>query len=408
MEPRQGGAVVRGAVVRGALVVAAIAMTLGPLSAQRRVDGPGGRRPSPPPSPRIAPLPDAQRTDAHRKVAAAFPNAREIDHGFDTLLNVPDLAMGVMPYTTYLSTASTLTPRHRSLLILRAAWLGGNQVIWADQAPRARAAGLSATDLRRIAEGPGAAGWDAFDATLLRLADELYQNSSVSQKTWAALAASYDQHHLMDAIETANHFVVLSMLYNSFGVQPHASTPDRLPADVAYRVAAAPKEPPLTAARVEPLPGDGIAVNRTFARHPKLNEARSPRANFINRVSKLTPRHREMFILRIGWDCQSEYEWAQHVGSVGRARDWGLDPVKIADGPSAAGWTPFERAILRAVDELYRDTMVSDATWKELAAEYDTERLMSGVFTASSYRATSMSLNAYGVQLEAGNERFPR
>jgi hypothetical protein len=32
---------------------------------------------------------------------------------------------------------------------------------------------------------------------------------------------------------------------------------------------------------------------------------------------------------------------------------------------------------------------------------------MSAVFTASSYRATSMALNAFGVQLEPGDERFP-
>jgi hypothetical protein len=32
---------------------------------------------------------------------------------------------------------------------------------------------------------------------------------------------------------------------------------------------------------------------------------------------------------------------------------------------------------------------------------------MSAVMTASAYRAISMSLNAYGVQLDPGNERFP-
>jgi alkylhydroperoxidase family enzyme len=114
-----------------------------------------------------------------------------------------------------------------------------------------------------------------------------------------------------------------------------------------------------------------------------------------------------MLILRTGWDCQSEYEWAQHVGSVGRARDHGLDPVKIAEGPTAAGWTPLEQAILRAADELYRDAAVSDSTWSALTARYDTGLLMSAIFTASSYRATSMALNAFGVQLEPVNERFP-
>lgn len=400
--------IARVSAVRATAFVGAVVIAIATLHAQRQVEPPGGRRPSPPATPRIAPLAEAQRTDAHRKVMAAFPNARQVDHGFDTLLHVPALAEGVMPYTAYLTTASTLTARHRELLILRAGWLGGNQVIWADHAAKARAAGLSAAEVRRIAEGPSTRGWDPFDATLLTMVDELFRNSSISQKTWAALSATYDQHHLIDAVETANHFVVLSMLYNSFGVQPDTSTPDRLPTDVPYRITVAAREPALRTARVDPLPGEGIAVNRTFARHAELNKARAPRANFINRVSKLTPRHREMFILRIGWDCQSEYEWAQHVGSVGRAREWGLDPVKIADGPSAQGWTPFEQTILRAVDELYRDTMVSDATWKALSAEYDTEHLMSGVFTASSYRATSMSLNAYGVQLEAGNERFPR
>jgi hypothetical protein len=32
---------------------------------------------------------------------------------------------------------------------------------------------------------------------------------------------------------------------------------------------------------------------------------------------------------------------------------------------------------------------------------------MSAVFTTSDYRAISMSLNTYGVQLEEGDERFP-
>jgi hypothetical protein len=95
------------------------------------------------------------------------------------------------------------------------------------------------------------------------------------------------------------------------------------------------------------------------------------------------------------------------VGSVGRARDHGLEPIRIARGAVDPGWDPFEQTILRAVDELYRDASISDRTWAALAERYDTELLMSAVFTTSSYRATSMVLNALGVQLEPGNERFP-
>src|SRR6185295_18415629 len=151
--------------------------------------------------------------------------------------------------------------------------------------------------------------------------------------------------------------------------------------------------PPLKTARVEPNPGRGIAVGRTFNKYEKLNQRWSPRQTFINRTSKLTPHHREMLILRMGWNCRAEYEWAKHVGSVGRARDHGLDPPKIAEGAAADAWDPFEKAILRASDELYRDGVVSDATWKTLAAQYDTGLMMSAVFTTSDYRAISMSLN---------------
>jgi 4-carboxymuconolactone decarboxylase len=375
--------------------------------AQAIPDRPGGAQPVSLKKSRVVPLPEAQWNEAQRKMVATFSRDGRADNALKTLLNVPELVEAVMPFTNYLTGESSLSPRHRELLILRAAWLCGNQFLWSRHAPLARSASITTDEIRRIAQGPGAPGWDVFEATLLRMADQLFRNSSVDDATWKALAANYDLYHLMDAVETVNHFTVLSMMYNSLGVQPDEGTTDRLPTGIPYRVPVPDREPPLKAARVEPGPGTGIAVGRTFGRHPKLAEPRSRRANYINRGSPLSPRHREMLILRIGWDCQSEYEWAQHVGNVGRARDYGLDPVRIAQGPDAPGWDPFEAAILRAVDELYRDTGVSDRTWNALAARFDTKMLMSALFTASSYRATSMALNTFGVQLEPGNERFP-
>ena len=293
-----------------------------------------------------------------------FGSREPVSNQLATLLNVPEIAEAVMPLTVYLTEASTLTPRQRHLLILRAAWLCGNQPLWATHAAGARDAGLSDDEIRRIAVGPRASGWDPLERALLAMADQLYRNSSVADATWDAVSARFDRHQLMDAVETVNHFVVLSLMFNSFGVQPDAWLVDRLPGDVPYDVAVPDREPPLLEARVEPLEGDGIAVSRTFAHHPALVEARRSRAGFINRVSRLTPRHREMLILRIGWDCQAEYEWAKHVGSVGRARDHGVDPVAVARGPEAPGLDPFDAVLLRAVDELYRNAVVSDETWR--------------------------------------------
>ena len=378
------------------------------VAAQARPDPPpGDRQPSGLTEPRIAPLPEARWTDEYRALVEQYSGDGRADNQLRTLLNAPTIVEGLMPFTVYLNEASTLMARHRALLILRAAWLAGSQPLWATHAARARDAGLTEAETRRIAQGPEAPAWDAEERTLLRMADQLYLSSSVTNATWDALAARYDDHYLIDAVETVNHFTVLALIYNSFGVQPDSETADRLPSDVPYRIVVPDREPRLTVARLDPLAGPGIAVGRTFARHPALAQARGGRAGYINRVSPLPPRERETLILRIGWNCQAEYEWAKHVGTVGRARDHGVDPVAVAEGPAAPGAPADDAMLLRVVDELYQDAIVSDATWTALTARFDLVEAMSVVYTPSSYRATSMSLNAYGVQLEEGDEGFP-
>ncbi|MGE3507776.1 MAG: carboxymuconolactone decarboxylase family protein [Vicinamibacterales bacterium] len=376
--------------------------------AQATIEALGARRPLAPSKPRIAPVPQAEWSEVQRGLAAKYAADGRADNALRTLLHSPDLVDGVMPYTLYLSNESTLSPRHRELLILRVAWLCGTPSMWATHGARARSAGFTAAEIRRIAQGPDASGWDPFEATLLRLADQLFRNSSMSEATWRTLSASYDMFHLVDAVETVGHFTMLAMMYNAFGVEPDDGTVDRLPTDVPYRVVVPPREPPLAVARFTPIEGRGISVNRTFARHPKLYERWQPRQSFVVRISKLPPRQRELLTLRIGWNCQSEYEWAKHVGTVGRARDHGLDPVRIAEGPSSPVWDPFERTLLHAADELYRDTAVSDGTWRALTERLDTPLVMAAITTVSDFRTISMSLNAYGVQLEEGDEGFPK
>src|SRR5262245_30387830 len=365
------------------LVLAVTALAIGSVltAAQATVDQPGSRQPAALTKPRIAPLPESDWSDVHRQLVAKFSRDGRADNALMTMLRLPELVEGVMPFTVYLSEESSLTPRHRALLALRVAWLCGSQPLWAAHAARARSAGLTTSEIRRIAQGPDGSGWDPFEATLLRLADQLFRNSSVTDATWQTLAASYDLFHLLDAVETVNHFTVLSMMYNSFGVQPDADKPDRLPRDVPYSVVVPPREPPLKTARVTPNEGPGLAVGRTFQRYPQLQARWSPRQGFVNRVSKLSPRHREMLILRMGWDCRSEYEWAQHVGTVGRAREHGLDPVRIAQGAQAQGWDDFERTLLRVADELYRDGVVSEDTWRALSGRFDTGLVMSAIVT---------------------------
>ena len=51
----------------------------------------------------------------------------------------------------------------------------------------------------------------------------------------------------------------------------------------------------------------------TLANHEALAKRWMVFANHILHKSTLPPRDREILILRIGWLCQSGYEWGQHV-----------------------------------------------------------------------------------------------
>ncbi len=178
---------------------------------------------------------------------------------------------------------------------------------------------------------------------------------------------------------------------------------------------------PLDAPRITPLEmseaneqqkallGDGpnINVTRTIARHPELAEAWLTFARYVLGENSLPARDREILILRIGWLCQSEYEFGQHT-ILGKRVGLTDDEIKrITQGPDASGWSEHDRALLRATDQLRTDAFIDDATWATLAKTYSTEQLMDVVFTVGEYNLVSMALRTFGVQLDEGVGGFP-
>ena len=70
--------------------------------------------------------------------------------------------------------------------------------------------------------------------------------------------------------------------------------------------------------------------------------------------SKLVGEHtatraRKFLILRTAWLCRADYVWAHHAESARKAGMTGEELTRIARGPDASGWDPFEATLLRAV-----------------------------------------------------------
>ena len=146
----------------------------------------------------------------------------------------------------------------------------------------------------------------------------------------------------------------------------------------------------------------------TLANHPKFFEKYMGIAPYFASESTLPPREREILILRMGWICRAEFEFGWHT-LYGKSAGLTDDEIKrITEGPKAAGWDPFDATLLLAVDELYYDAFITDATWNALAKRYNQQQLMDVVVTVGQYNLVSMLLNSFGVKLDEGVPGFPK
>jgi len=159
-----------------------------------------------------------------------------------------------------------------------------------------------------------------------------------------------------------------------------------------------------------PLKRDDGSVFNVFAtlgRHPKLFDSWTKFAWYILLEQTLPDRDREILILRIGWLCQAEYEFGQHTLSGKSVGLTGEEILRITKGPDEPGWSTSDAALVRVVDALYYDAIISDATWKVLSERYNEHQLMDVIATVGQYNAVSWALNSLGVQLDKGVPGFP-
>jgi 4-carboxymuconolactone decarboxylase len=183
----------------------------------------------------------------------------------------------------------------------------------------------------------------------------------------------------------------------------------------------------LKAARIAPLGDDQLSPEQVEATtslvqggRPLLNIfrtlVRSPSAlkgflawggYILSKKNDLSPRQREIVILRTGYLCRSGYEWTQHkrIGLGVGLSEGEIDRIKA--GPDAPGWSAADAMLIRASDELHADQFVGEPTWAALRAAFSEKQCMDLVFTAGQYTQVSMILNTFGVQLDEGQTLDP-
>ncbi len=183
--------------------------------------------------PRIPPRPssdwDAEVLDAlsvHRPPQTVRPaaerRAEPRERPASNILGVfswhPALTKAFLVFNNHLF-RSTLSDRVREMVTVRVCWLRRGEYEWAQHVKMARNAGLSAEEIEAISAGPDSPIWSPLDAALLRSADEIVADRYITDKTWHELMEHLDRRQLMDLVFTIGNYDLLSMAFNTFGLQ---------------------------------------------------------------------------------------------------------------------------------------------------------------------------------------------
>lgn len=125
---------------------------------------------------------------------------------------------------------------------------------------------------------------------------------------------------------------------------------------------------------------------------------------FIGEHATIDVRLRELAILRVAWVTRSRYEWKQHTRIGFHAGLTTEDLYAIPDGPASPTWTPLERAVLEAADQVVRSTRVEAGTWKVLAEHLDEAQLLELTFIIGAYLCFAAVVNSVGLEPDPPTE----
>ncbi|MEZ0363146.1 carboxymuconolactone decarboxylase family protein [Mycobacterium sp. pUA109] len=144
-------------------------------------------------------------------------------------------------------------------------------------------------------------------------------------------------------------------------------------------------------------PRDAGNVLATLVRHPALTRAYLPFNAYLLTGSTLSPRIREVALLRVVLRRDCDYLWSHHLPLARRAGLTAAEIEAIRDGSLRE---PADRAVLGAVDDLADDGTISPPVWRQLGEHFTDEQRMDLVFTIGGYYLLAMAVNTFGVEEE--------
>jgi 4-carboxymuconolactone decarboxylase len=147
--------------------------------------------------------------------------------------------------------------------------------------------------------------------------------------------------------------------------------------------------------------GPAPNVLATMLHHPAIAGSFNRFGKVLLQEPALGHRARELMLLRVAWRTRARYEWVHHVRL---AAQYGLsadDVAAVAEG-SCESWSPLERDLVAATDQLLDGYRIDDQTWGRLSERLDERQLVELPFIVGAYTCLAMAFNSWNLQVEEG------
>ena len=168
---------------------------------------------------RMPPLRLDEMDDETRELVQRSSISGRVLNIFATLARHPKLLKRWLVFGSHVLAKSTLSARERELLILRTGWRCGSGYEWGQHVVIGRAAGVTDDEITRLTEVPASTAWSERDALLVRSADELFDDRTLSDATYHGLRALYSDQQVLDVLFTVGQYQLVSTVLRSLGVQ---------------------------------------------------------------------------------------------------------------------------------------------------------------------------------------------
>ena len=174
-------------------------------------------------TPRIAPLEPPYAPEVETMLGKWMPpGGAEPLRLFRTLVRGGEIASRMRPLGAgILGARARVAPLLREIMIHRTCGLTGNEYEWGVHvAAFGRPLGLDEKQLASTVHGAFEdACWNAEQASVFRLADELHASSSISEELWASLRERFDDEQIIELIATAGWYHLIAYICNGLRVQ---------------------------------------------------------------------------------------------------------------------------------------------------------------------------------------------